>query len=184
MFAFVVLSATLVWPPPRHLTTSGAPLAVGAIDIQPNRSSARLSRTIERFLSTSTPLTLVEGSQLTLRIDITGPASDDDAAVTSSTCNSYSLRVRAPEAIVTSCSVHGAAYALETIASRASHSSPAVGGWRRPPPRVLRPPSRKKGGWPAVTCHVWMLQRSHGRSSIGDIGVAENREERTSWAAP
>ena len=64
MFASVVLSATLVWPPPRHITTSGAPLAVGAIEIQPSRNSIRLGRTIERFLSTATPLTLVEGSQL------------------------------------------------------------------------------------------------------------------------
>ena len=64
MFASLVLSASLVWPPPRHLTTSGAPLAVGAIEIKPTRSSARLNRTIERFLSTATPLTLVEGSQL------------------------------------------------------------------------------------------------------------------------
>ena len=111
MFASVVLSATLVWPPPRHITTSGVPLPVGAIDIQPSRTSARLTRTIDRFA----PLTLVEGSQLTLHIELTGPASDDDAAVTSSTCYNYTLRVRSPRAAITSCSVHGAAYALETL---------------------------------------------------------------------
>ena len=126
MFASVVLSATLVWPPPRHITTSGAPLAVGAIEILPSRNSIRLGRTIERFLSTATPLTLVEGSQLTLRIDLTGPASEDDAAVTSSTCYNYTLRVRAPDAVVTSCSVHGAAYALETLNQLLSHGNGAL----------------------------------------------------------
>jgi hypothetical protein len=143
------LSTYLIWPPPASLRASGASLAVDArLRIETSHKSERLTRTVSRYsallhdaVAASAPAA-TEPALRAVRITVTDPHVEDELQVSARSCYNYSISIRRtdPIANVTTCSVFGAAYALEgllqlTSSGRLVHGDLTINdapsyGWR------------------------------------------------------
>ena len=129
-----------IWPPPRSFTASGPQLALSPdITIHHSFASSRLERIKARYLPllTAAAVTTSAPSLHAIHLNVTG----FNERLDDRTCYDYSLHVSDGAARIESCSIFGAAYALEGLVQLAGrdgmlphsaitiHDAPQY-GWR------------------------------------------------------
>ena len=129
-----------IWPPPRSFTASGPQLALSPdITIHHSFASSRLERIKARYLPllTAAAVTTSAPSLHAIHLNVT----DFNERLDDRTCYNYSLHVSDDAARIESCSIFGAAYALEGLVQLAGrdgmlphsaitiHDAPQY-GWR------------------------------------------------------
>ena len=103
-----------IWPPPRSFTASGPQLALSPdITIHHSLASSRLERIKARYLPllTAAAVTTSAPSLHAIHLNVT----DFNERLDDRTCYNYSLHVSDGAARIESCSIFGAAYALEGL---------------------------------------------------------------------